>query len=248
MTSCGQKDRRALGPRGRLRREEAVPAGPRTEQETSSDTVTSTGPLPKPLATVGISVSLESPSHTSNDQAEGWNHKRALPPGLGTLGSAEMCSDLSLPSRDVPKPRHVQGASLSSVLTHPQRKSPRHGAKPSSTRREWRSASLAGGAHKQAPRSDCTRVEGEKEDAPRGRHVGFLNPWPLGMRPPRRTAPADGAHQNSPSSAFLSSCTFCLGSMSFHSGALGEVIRLKSLKRQAKVIIRERLAAGHAVS
>lgn len=28
-------------------------------------------------------------------------------------------------------------------------------------------------------------------------------------------------HQNSPSSAFLSSSSFCLGSMSFHSGALG---------------------------
>lgn len=67
----------------------------------------------------------------------------------------------------------------------------------------------------QAPRSDRSRVKGEK-----GRH----------------------AHQNSPSSAFLSSSAFCLGSMSFHSGALGEIVKLQSLKSEAEAIIHERCA------
>lgn len=115
MTSWGQKDQRALGPGER----KVCLTGPGQSKGPALTLSMSPGPLSKSLATVGVSVLLESPPCTSNDRAEGQNGKWALPPESGTSEPAKAFSDLTLPSRDVPKPHHVQGASLSSVLAHP---------------------------------------------------------------------------------------------------------------------------------
>lgn len=148
-------------------------------------------------------------------------NQQAVSPQLTLVSSRETHS----------KPRHIQGGCLSSPLAHPEEVILLLWTRISLRRFGQRGGRAEGSSMVRARISwfQCFRggiipgeQRGEAWKLPLAQnHVGFLDRLEIGCptsepgasTQPRARAPVASSHQNSPSSARLSSSSFCLGSM-----------------------------------